>query len=157
MTTKASGAASGELQLIAAYRTALRCFLRRTETAAVAAGLTPERYDLLLMIKAAGDDGRASTVNDLRERLQLRQQAVTELVKRTEEAGLLERERSASDGRVFHLRLTAEGEARVARVFRALSSDRAAMFAAFHDLDAHFHASMTDADPPRRKRPRTNR
>ena len=136
-----------ELQLIASYRTALRRFLRKTEAAAAEAGLTAERYDLLLMIEAATEAGRTITVNDLRERLQLRQQAVTELVKRAVAAGLVERERSSQDGRVFHLRLTAEGAERMRRVFRALQDDRNAVFATFHDLDAHFRASMPERMP----------
>jgi DNA-binding MarR family transcriptional regulator len=134
-----------ELQLAAAYRAALRRFLSRTEVIAASAGLTPERYDLLLAIKAAEAGGRKPTISMLVHELGLRQQAVTENVKRAEEAGLLERERSASDGRVFHLRLTREGNTRVMKVFRALGRDRAALAAAFHDLDSHFHAAVPAA------------
>lgn len=143
--TKLDRTSGGELQLAAAYRTALRHFVRRTEAAAAQAELTPERYDLLLMIAAAADAGAEATVSELKHRLALRQQAVTELVKRAEEAGLVERERAVHDGRVFHLHLTAEGEARVAHVVRALRSDRASVAAAFHELDAHFRASLPSA------------
>src|SRR5204862_8253640 len=76
----------GELERIAAFRTELRRFLSRTAVATAEAGLTPERYDLLLMIKAAADSGQPSTVTQLCDSLQLRQTAVSELVKRAEEA-----------------------------------------------------------------------
>lgn len=137
-----------ELRLAAAYRAALRRFLRGTESTTVSAGLTPERYDLLLAIKAATSAGGSVTIGMLGNELGLRQQAVTENVKRAEEAGLLERQRSPADGRVFHLRLTKEGDARVMKAFRALRSDRAALASAFHDLDSHFHASVPP-DPRR--------
>src|SRR4051794_20999473 len=102
---------------VAEFRAALRRFLRTTERNARAAGLTPQRYLLLLMIKGARDGSERSTVTELAERLQLAQSTVTELVRRAEETGLIERERSAADGRVAFLRLTAEGERRLAQSF----------------------------------------
>lgn len=138
-----------ELELAATYRAALRRFLRRTEAIAADAGLTPERYDLLLAIRAAEAAGRPATVSTLVEELDLRQQAVTEIVKRSEEAGLIERERSPEDGRVFYLSLTTEGRRRVMKAFRALTRDRTALAAAFHDLDLRFHESVPP-DPRRR-------
>jgi DNA-binding MarR family transcriptional regulator len=113
-----------ELERTAAFRTELRRFLHRTETATVEAGLTPQRYDLLLMIKTAGDGSESSTVTRLCRTLDLLQTAVTELVKRTEEAGLVVRARSDDDGRVFVLKLTPEGEARLMRVFNSLTKGR---------------------------------
>ena len=44
---------------VAEFRAALRGFLRTSERNARAAGLTPQRYLLLLMIKGAADDERA--------------------------------------------------------------------------------------------------
>jgi DNA-binding MarR family transcriptional regulator len=137
-----------ELQLAAAYRAALRHFLRRTEVIAARSGLTPERYDLLLAIKAATAAGRPATVSMLSKELELRQQAVTENVKRAEEAGLLRRSRSTADGRVYHLSLTAEGDARVTETFRALGRARAALAGALRELNRHFRA----AAPPARSR-----
>src|ERR671938_1245493 len=103
----------------AEFRAALRQFLRRSERVARAAGLTPQRYLLLLMIKGARDGSEQSTVTELADRLQLAQSTVTELVSRAEEAGLVEREQSAADGRVAHLRLSPEGERRLATSFRS--------------------------------------
>jgi DNA-binding MarR family transcriptional regulator len=44
-------------------------------------------------------------------------------VMRAEEAGLIERRQSADDGRVAHLRLTREGELRLARSFTDLGPE----------------------------------
>ena len=44
-----------EVARVAEFRAALRRFLRTTERNAQAAGLTPQRYLLLLMIKGAPD------------------------------------------------------------------------------------------------------
>jgi DNA-binding MarR family transcriptional regulator len=131
-----------ELERTAAFRTALRRFLRRTEAATAEAGLTPQRYDLLLMLKAA--PGGKSTVTELCESLQLRQTAVTELVKRAEEAGLVSREQSPDDARVFLLGVTPEGERRLLQVFDALRADRAAFAKAFRLLRLRFRASTKD-------------
>src|SRR5881227_302580 len=84
----------------AEFRAALRRFLRRSERNSRAAGLTPQRYLLLLMIKGAPDGSEQSTVTELAERLQLAQSTVTELVSRAEEIGLVERSRSSDDGRI---------------------------------------------------------
>ena len=108
----------------AAFRSALRSFLRTSERLARAEGLTPQRHLLLLQIKGAPDGSEQATVTELAERMQLAQSTVTELVSRAEEAGLVEREPSESDGRVAHLRLTREGERRLVRVFDAHEGER---------------------------------
>jgi DNA-binding MarR family transcriptional regulator len=97
----------------AALRGALRKFLRSSERIAREEGLTPSRYLLLLMIKAS-EDGRSS-VTELAERMQLTQSTVTELVTRAETAGLVAREQSTDDARVFWLRMTPDAEERLAR------------------------------------------
>src|SRR5437870_13665450 len=119
----------------AEFRSALRGFLRRSERVARASGLTPQRYLLLLMIKGAPDRSERSTVTELAERLQLAQSTVTELVSRAEEVGLVGREASASDGRVAHLRLTAEGEKRLERAFTDLAAERRELREAFANPD----------------------
>jgi DNA-binding MarR family transcriptional regulator len=102
----------------------VRLFLRRGEQVARAAGLTPQRQLLLLMIKGAPDGSERATITELAERLQLAQNTVTELVARAEAVGLLEREPSGTDGRVVHLRLTKEGDRRLAATVSALRADR---------------------------------
>lgn len=76
------------------------------------------------MIKGALDGSEQATTSELAERLQLAQSTVTELVARAEAAGLLEREPSGTDGRVVHLRLTEEGDRRLAATVSALREDR---------------------------------
>ena len=127
-----------ELVRAAKFRSELRRFLARSEQLAADVGLTPQRYDLLLQLKAA-ENGH-STVTELGRRLHLRQTAVTELVKRAEEAGLIRRRRSDVDRRVFLLELTPDGEKRVMRVYNALRRDRASFARAFEELDFHFRA-----------------
>ena len=120
---------------VAEFRAALRGFLRTSERNARAAGLTPQRYLLLLMIKGAPDQSEQSTVTELAERLQLAQSTVTELVRRAEETGLLERERSSADGRIAYLRLSAEGEQRLARSFTTNETERRTLTQAFSHLE----------------------
>lgn len=114
----------------AAFRASLRRFERTSERIGLERGLTPRRYLLLLMIKGAPDGSERATVSDLTDRMQLAQHTVTELVARADAAGLIRRERSADDGRVCYLRLTAEGERRLARAFSDLDTERRALMAA---------------------------
>ncbi len=125
-----------EVARVAEFRGALRRFLRTTERNAQAAGLTPQRYLLLLMIKGAPDLSEQSTVTELSDRLQLAQSTVTELVSRAEDSGLVERRRSDSDGRIAHLSLSPEGERRLAQAFTNNESERRALLRAFEHLEA---------------------
>ena len=104
------------------FRAALRRFLRTSEQAARAAGITPSQHLLLLQI--AGCEDGATTVSSLVVRLALTQSAVTELVQRAEQAGLVERTPSADDGRVMYLSLTPAGEAKLAAVHETLGPER---------------------------------
>ena len=87
-------------------------------------GLTPERYELLLAIKAA-DEQHATTVSDLATALGTAQSSVTQLVRRAEDAGLLRREVSSRDARVRYLRLTATAERVLANAVADLHEERA--------------------------------
>jgi DNA-binding MarR family transcriptional regulator len=91
-------------------RTALRRFLRRSEEIARRNGLTPRQHVLLLMIKGAPNGSERASITDLVDRLALTQSTVTELVQRAEEAELVVREPSPTDGRVVYLRLTPKGD-----------------------------------------------
>jgi DNA-binding MarR family transcriptional regulator len=119
---------------VADFRSALRKFLRRSELVADACGLTPQRYLLVLMIKGAPDRSARSTVTELADRLQLAQSTVTELVTRSVDAGLVAREGSAADARVTYLRLTPEGERRLACSFTELATERRALYQAIGNL-----------------------
>jgi DNA-binding MarR family transcriptional regulator len=122
---------------VAEFRAALRSFLRKSERNARRSGLTPQRYLLLLMIKGAPNRRQHSTVTELSDRLQLAQSTVTELVRRAEETGLVEREQSEADGRVAHLRLTTEGERRLMDAFVSNDQERDELRAAIAHLDAN--------------------
>ena len=139
MPTRASRLRVDEAELIraAAFRSELRRFLSRTDAVAKQAGLTSQRYDLLLTVASAGE----IRITELCTLLHLQQTAVTELVKRTEEAGLIRRRQSTEDGRVWLLELTAEGARRLMRAFAALRKDREALAAAFREVDRSFRAA----------------
>ena len=133
-----------ELERAALFRSALRRFLARTEEVAAGAGLTSQRYDLLLAIKSG--TGETSTVTELSKRLTLRQTAVTELVKRAEEAGLVERSASSTDRRVCLLALSAEGERRLLEAFVSLRDDRRRLAQAMSVVGATFRAFVRGQD-----------
>ena len=120
---------------VAEFRAALRRFLRQSERIARRSGLTPQRHLLLLMIKGAPDGRERSTVTELAQRLQLAQSTVTQLVRRAEEAGLIERTPSTDDGRVALLRVSAEGELRLASAFATLDAERGLLRCALVSLD----------------------
>jgi DNA-binding MarR family transcriptional regulator len=115
----------------------LRRFLARTNEVSAGAGLTSQRYDLLLAIKTG--DGEASTVSELVKALSLPQPAVTELVKRAEEAGLIERSVGA-DRRVSILRLSGRADDRLMRAFVTLRDERRHLAEAMSVVDASFRA-----------------
>ena len=108
---------------MALFREELRHFLHRSETAARAVGITPRQHLLLLQI--AGSEGGTTTVSDLVQKLALTQSAVTELVQRAEQAGLVARTQSADDGRVVNLSLTETGASRLEDITGSLDAERA--------------------------------
>jgi DNA-binding MarR family transcriptional regulator len=120
---------------VAEFRAGLRQFLRRSERVARQSGLTPQRHLLLLMIKGAPGGDEQSTVTELSERLQLAQSTVTELVRRAEESGLIQRRQSQRDARVAHLSLTPEGERRLLLSFTGMAAERQQLREMFAHLD----------------------
>jgi len=94
---------------LAAFRFALRKFLRFSEAAAGTAGLTPQQHQALLAIK--GFPGRDHvTVGELAERLQIKHHSAVGLIDRLVLENLVERDPSVEDRRQVHIRLTARGE-----------------------------------------------
>lgn len=98
-----------EYEALAAFRFAVRQFLHFSETAALAAGVTPQQHQALLAIKGFPGRDRVN-VSELAGRLQLRHHSAVELIDRLECEKLVKRERDASDGRKVLIRLTARGE-----------------------------------------------
>ena len=119
-----------EFREAAELRAALRKFLRASERIAREEGLTPSRYLLLLMIKTTPSS--RSTVTELAERMQLTQSTITELVTRAETAGLVQREQSDEDARVFWLGLTPAGEQRLARAVARNGRERDRLIELIH-------------------------
>lgn len=98
-----------QYELLASFRYALRRFLHFSETAANAAGITPQHHQALLAIK--GFPGRESaTVGELAERLQIRHHSAVGLVDRLVADELVRRESSTGDHRQVMVRLTRRGE-----------------------------------------------
>jgi DNA-binding MarR family transcriptional regulator len=113
-----------EYRAAAALRAGLRQFSQASERALQQHGLTTERYELLLAIKAIEDEPERATVSELTAILGVAQSSVTQLVRRVEDASLLRREVSAADARVRYLRLTKRGERQLARAVADLRHER---------------------------------
>ena len=106
-------AADPDYAALLAFRTALRRFQRWSEAEAEAAGLTPAQHQLLLAVKGH-DDPRGPTIGEAADYLLLRHHSAVELVNRAQAAGLVARMKDDRDGRVVRLRLTTDGERRIA-------------------------------------------
>jgi DNA-binding MarR family transcriptional regulator len=98
-----------EYVALAAFRAALRRFLRFSEEGAREAGLTPQQHQLLLAVKGQPDRDWAS-VSALAEALQVRHHAAVGLVDRCERAGLVQRSPDPEDRRQVRVLLTEQGE-----------------------------------------------
>jgi len=97
-----------DYRALARFRHALRVFVRFSEDAARAVGLTPAQHQLLLAIAGHEGDGPPS-LSDLAERLQLRLHSVGELVGRAVANDLVERHPDPDDHRRVLLALTERG------------------------------------------------
>jgi DNA-binding MarR family transcriptional regulator len=114
-----------EYETVASLRSALRRFLQAGEAVTRSHGLTPQRYDLLAIVK--GGNG-APSVSEIADRLALARHSATELVERAEQAGLVRRVADERDGRVTRVVLTAEGEKRLDAALIALREERRRLF-----------------------------
>jgi DNA-binding MarR family transcriptional regulator len=101
--------AQSQYESLAAFRYAVRRFLRFSEAAARLAGIAPQQYQALLAIKGF-PGGEHVTVGKLAEQLQLRHHSAVGLVDRLEAGHLLVRAPSAEDRRRVIIRLTSRGE-----------------------------------------------
>ena len=100
---------------LARFRYALRRFLRFSENAARACGLTPQQHQLMLGV--AGFTGRnCATISELAEFLQERNHSVVGLVERAVQSGLVRREQDANDRRVVVVTLTRRGESMLSKL-----------------------------------------
>jgi DNA-binding MarR family transcriptional regulator len=98
-----------QYETLAAFRFALRRFLRFSEDAAASAGITPRQHQALLAIK--GFPGRDHvSVSELADRLQIKHHSAVGLLDRLVAEKLVSRRASPEDRRRVHIRLTARGE-----------------------------------------------
>ena len=100
---------------LAAFRRALREFLRFSETAAAEVGLTSRHYQAMLILRAC-PEGRHITINDLAEELLIKHNSAVELVDRLVGEGLVGRAISSTDRRKVELRLTTRGRQVLAKL-----------------------------------------
>jgi DNA-binding MarR family transcriptional regulator len=98
-----------DLEAMSEFRYRLRRFLRFSEEATRAAGVTPLQYQLMLQVR--GFPGRSwATVGELAERLQAAPNGTAALVSRCETAGLVIRKPGDEDRRQVRVHLTIKGE-----------------------------------------------
>jgi DNA-binding MarR family transcriptional regulator len=104
-----------DYETLAAFRYALRRFLRFSEEGAQSVGLTPQQHQALLAIM--GYPGRTSIrIGELAERLQIRHHSAVGLVDRLSSQGLVTREQAPDDKRQVLLSLTERGAALLERL-----------------------------------------
>ena len=94
---------------LAWFRYNLRRFLRFSEKAARACGVTPQQHQLMLGIAGFTANGKA-TISDLAEFLQERNNSVVGLVERAVDSGLVRRRAGRKDRRQVVVSLTPRGE-----------------------------------------------
>jgi DNA-binding MarR family transcriptional regulator len=92
---------------LAGFRYALRRFLKFSEAATRAAGITPQQYQALLVIKA--DPAAAIMIKDLADQMLLQHHSTVELIDRLVNAELVERRHSLTDGRTVLVAMTERG------------------------------------------------
>jgi DNA-binding MarR family transcriptional regulator len=145
-----------EYERAARLREELIDFLSTTERITRKHGLTLERYQLLLMVKTAHDGDERASLAELRERLQLAQSSLVELVHRAETLGLVTRELSPRNRRAVYVALTNEGEQRLAAVVTELSNARDRLRASLTNILATVEegTSSRRRRSPARRRPR---
>ena len=101
---------------LALFRHKLRTFLRFSERAARASGITPQQHQLMLGIAGYTGTGKAN-ISEIAEFLQERHNSVVGLVDRAAQSGLVRRAEDPEDRRVVVVSLTARGE----KILKALS------------------------------------
>src|ERR1043166_6755162 len=107
--------ATGDYGRLAAFRFALRKFLRFSEDAAAAVGLTGQHYQAMLVVRAC-PEGQRLTIAGLAQQLLIKHNSAVELVDRLAELDLVAREPSPSDRRKVELRLTPRGRGVLAKL-----------------------------------------
>ncbi len=117
-------------RVVLRFASVMRCQRLWFRELLVPYGVTPRQYVILREIRER--DGQ--TLKALASRMFVDATALSRTLSRMEDAGLIERRRSATDRRESHVWLTAEGRALVMRLQPALEAARRRLF---DGIDAH--------------------
>ena len=109
------GLATGDYARLAAFRHAIREFLRFSEDAAAKAGLTAQHYQAMLVLRATPED-ESVTIADLARRLFIKHNSAVGLVDRLVAESLVVRKPASHDRRKVELHLSARGRKVLARL-----------------------------------------
>lgn len=114
-----------EYEQLARFRHQIRHLFRQTELEAAKHGISPQQYQMLLIVKGFPDRDWAN-ISEIAERLQVRHNAVIGLVNRAKARGLVERRQDAdrTDRRTVRVTLTPEGERILEAMVGALHEER---------------------------------
>lgn len=104
-----------DYEALARFRYGIRLYLRFSERAVRAIGLTPQQYQLILAIKGYPDRDWA-TLSEIAERLQTSHNSVVGLVDRSAGNDLVRRDPHPRDRRAVAVRLTDRGHEVLARL-----------------------------------------
>jgi DNA-binding MarR family transcriptional regulator len=108
---------TSEYRALAELRYRIRHFLREGDAVAREAGLEPQQYLLLLMIRGL-PEGEDATIRTLADRLSLKHHSAVELVDRLEANGYVHRSRGRDDRRRVLVSLLPRGERILEQVAR---------------------------------------
>jgi DNA-binding MarR family transcriptional regulator len=109
-------------QELAEFRCQIVSYLKKADQGARAAGLEPQQYLLLLVLRGL-PAGSEPSIRTLAERLQVRHHSAVGLIDRLEQRGFVRRERAKDDRRCVLVRPTARGNAVLAKVAKERISD----------------------------------
>lgn len=129
---------------LALFRHKLRKFLRFSEDAARACGITPQQHQLMLGIAGFTDTGGAN-ISEIAEFLQEKHNSVVGLVDRAVQSGLVQRAESAEDRRVVVVSLTERGEEILKRLSLLHHEEVKRMRRDFLSVEAEQHAERTSS------------
>lgn len=134
-----------QLERLSQFRYQLRRFMRFSEDAAQAGGLTVLQYQLLLHTQ--GMPGRQwASISELAERLQAKHHGVVALVSRCEAAGLVTRRSNAQDGRVVEIHLTPQGQKSLQQIALRHESQVAALAEIIEQASAQYRGGSGEAE-----------
>ena len=107
--TPRSSAFNPNYKVMAELRYQIRRFLRFSEVTAREAGIEPQQYQLMLVLKGP-PNGFRGRMGEVAERLQIQHHSTVELVDRMSRRGMVKRRRGTDDRREVLLELTPKGD-----------------------------------------------